>query len=290
MPFSLDIRTLSFTSGIIALFLALCMYYFRKTQKTYPGFNEWIAAALFNCGGMLLLSFRAYLPDFVTIIVANTCLVIFEVLLLIGFLKFVDANFNTLQLIIPLAIYTGLFLFFTYGIPHVAARIVTISLIFSIISGHCVYLGITFLKKELGFQNWLLVITFAFKTIWFLARSVLTLLFEFTITDFMSSGFIQEVSFIIYCLGNILIILNFIIMTAQKLSSDLIYAMKEIKNLESLLPICAKCKKIRNPEGRWEEIESYISTRTDTQFSHGLCDKCSDDLYGDQDWYKKIKK
>ena len=63
-----------------------------------------------------------------------------------------------------------------------------------------------------------------------------------------------------------------------------------ILTLKSLLPICAKCKRIRDDEGYWKEIEAYIETHTDSQFSHGLCEECSDKLYGNEAWYQNVKK
>jgi len=63
-----------------------------------------------------------------------------------------------------------------------------------------------------------------------------------------------------------------------------------ITTLKNLLPICAKCKKIRDDEGYWKEIESYIESHTESKFSHGLCEDCCDKLYGNEPWYKNSKK
>lgn len=57
--------------------------------------------------------------------------------------------------------------------------------------------------------------------------------------------------------------------------------MREVKVLEGLLPICSFCKKIRNQDGDWEVLESYISEKTDAEFSHGLCPACAKKHYGD---------
>lgn len=58
-------------------------------------------------------------------------------------------------------------------------------------------------------------------------------------------------------------------------------AREEIKALRGLIPICANCKKIKNSEGYWEQVESYLQRHTDANFSHGLCAECYDQLYGD---------
>lgn len=59
--------------------------------------------------------------------------------------------------------------------------------------------------------------------------------------------------------------------------------INEIKTLRGLIPICAKCKKIRDSDDYWHAIEDYISQHTQAQFTHSLCPECIDDLYPDWD-------
>lgn len=65
-------------------------------------------------------------------------------------------------------------------------------------------------------------------------------------------------------------------------------AEEEIKTLQGFLPICSVCKNIRDDQGYWNQIETYISNHSEVQFSHGVCEKCVEDLYSDQDWYQKM--
>ena len=64
-------------------------------------------------------------------------------------------------------------------------------------------------------------------------------------------------------------------------------ALSHIKNLEGVLPICSNCKKIRlegtDPQNQdsWIPVESYISKRTEAQFSHSICPECMKKLYPD---------
>lgn len=73
----------------------------------------------------------------------------------------------------------------------------------------------------------------------------------------------------------------------EDLIAQLQAALKEIKTLSGMLPICAACKKIRDDKGYWNQIESYIQKHSEAEFSHGMCPDCLDKLYGDQDWYQK---
>ncbi|MBI9097090.1 MAG: cache domain-containing protein [Spirochaetaceae bacterium] len=76
----------------------------------------------------------------------------------------------------------------------------------------------------------------------------------------------------------------------KSVNSELQNSLDEIRTLNGLLPICAHCKKIKDEKGYWNQIESYIESHTDALFSHGLCESCAQELYGDKKWYKKNKK
>ncbi len=65
----------------------------------------------------------------------------------------------------------------------------------------------------------------------------------------------------------------------EKLINKLEKALQEVKTLRGFIPICAKCKKIRNDEGYWQQIESYISQRTEAEFSHDICNTCAKELF-----------
>ncbi len=80
--------------------------------------------------------------------------------------------------------------------------------------------------------------------------------------------------------------------TKPFISAELLARVKthvQMKTLKGLLPICAKCKKIRDEQGFWDQIEHYLEKHTDTDFSHGLCDGCADEMYGHKQWYQKGK-
>ena len=67
----------------------------------------------------------------------------------------------------------------------------------------------------------------------------------------------------------------------QRKIIELKQALAEIKTLSGLLPICARCKKIRDDKGYWKQIEEYISTHSEAEFSHSICPQCARELYGE---------
>jgi len=60
---------------------------------------------------------------------------------------------------------------------------------------------------------------------------------------------------------------------------SLTLALEEIKTLRGIIPICASCKNIRDRAGYWNQLEAYISDRTEAQFTHGICPECCERLY-----------
>lgn len=65
----------------------------------------------------------------------------------------------------------------------------------------------------------------------------------------------------------------------ERLIEELQAALAEIKTLRGVIPICASCKSIRDDEGFWNRVESYISDHTPAVFSHGLCPDCLETEY-----------
>jgi tetratricopeptide (TPR) repeat protein len=56
-------------------------------------------------------------------------------------------------------------------------------------------------------------------------------------------------------------------------------ALEKVSTLRGLLPICASCKKIRDDDGYWHQVENYICDHSDAEFSHGICPDCMKQLY-----------
>lgn len=75
-----------------------------------------------------------------------------------------------------------------------------------------------------------------------------------------------------------LIYMNSVLGEKNKTLSDY---LAEIEILRGIVPICSFCKKIRDAEGNWSEVEAYVSKHSEAQFSHGFCPECGKLHYGD---------
>ena len=74
----------------------------------------------------------------------------------------------------------------------------------------------------------------------------------------------------------------------ERLISYLQEALANIKKLSGLLPICSTCKKIRNDDGYWQQVEAYISEHTQAEFTHGICPDCAQKALAEYERKKKM--
>jgi DNA-binding response OmpR family regulator len=67
-------------------------------------------------------------------------------------------------------------------------------------------------------------------------------------------------------------------------------AIVKIKTLQGLLPICSYCKKIRNDQDYWEQIETYVADHSQAEFTHGICPDCLEKhIKGQMEMLQKMK-
>jgi hypothetical protein len=94
--------------------------------------------------------------------------------------------------------------------------------------------------------------------------------------EWWNSG-IRLISFLVFALtfARIKELLN----RERELSGRLQASLDQVQELRGLLPICAACKRIRDDEGYWQQIEAYISTHSRAEFTHGICPECARQLY-----------
>jgi hypothetical protein len=67
----------------------------------------------------------------------------------------------------------------------------------------------------------------------------------------------------------------------RRLALLVIEDISEQEEIRRIIPICAKCKKIRNDEEYWDELEAYFKEHMDLDFTHGLCPQCFQEFMGE---------
>ena len=66
----------------------------------------------------------------------------------------------------------------------------------------------------------------------------------------------------------------FILVGFAALVHQIMRQQRQIRVLEGMLPICGFCKRIRDEEGQWRQLEMFITERSDASFSHTVCEQC----------------
>lgn len=206
-------------------------------RKAYPGFRLWASAFVVNGIGMIILGHRSLLPDFLTIVVANTLLVCHLAMINRGLILFTKQQAGFGPEILPVLLVAITFPYFTYVDPNVNARIFIISA-----SYIALYLrsGISISRPFLAHlrpANRLLSFIFFFSAGWFLFRAVITFFFEKQIANFMNAGLLHGGTVVIYCLASILIMTGLIIVNNQMVEIELRESEKRYRTLFDKSPL-----------------------------------------------------
>jgi sigma-B regulation protein RsbU (phosphoserine phosphatase) len=77
--------------------------------------------------------------------------------------------------------------------------------------------------------------------------------------------------------------------TLRERNEALSDALAQVKQLKGIVPICMHCKRIRNDENYWQQVEVYVAEHTEADFSHSICPECLEKHYPDYAKKKKVR-
>tara|TARA_B100000614_G_scaffold232549_1_gene227252 strand:- start:813 stop:1604 length:792 start_codon:yes stop_codon:yes gene_type:complete len=255
------------------------MLYVLKTRKTYDGFSQWAISSVIYIFALALLGLRNFIPDFFSVIVANTLIVTGNIFIAYGLERFTN-SVNRIWLFVLLATVMIIsFSFYTYFHPDTNARISIISSVIAVLYTYCAHVIHKQVPRLINTHNNFLVVTFSIQAIWLVLRIIQTVFVDDPVIDFMNAPAFHAITVIVFFCGNILITAGLIVLNFQRVEYDLSTVLAEVKTLRGLLPICASCKRIRDDHGLWNQIELYIENHSDAEFSHGICPECVQRLY-----------
>lgn len=277
-PF-LHMRTTFIAHFLGGLVLFVCLFHMARSRKIYPGFTWWTAGTLLYSAGYLLFALRGTIPDLLSILMGDFLIILSFLAIPYGLVLFTgrrESGWPYLALVA--ATMTGLFFFMAIR-PDVNWRIVILSvpLFYTMVRTWFVLKSHLFpLPKESSF---LLFLGLALAAPLSVARVIYTFVFESSVESYLSTSNVQILSnigfhgcYVLACLG--LCILNF-----QRVEFELKDTREDVKTLEGILPICASCKKIRDDQGYWRQVEAYIQSHSEAVFSHSICPECVEKLY-----------
>jgi len=217
-----DIRSRALTNLLLGLFLGVGSLVFARIHSSFRGFKSLGYSYFLFSLGFILLGLRQYIPNILSIIVANLVIVAGFSLLILGILKFLKyeiRNFAKVSVAL-LCVMTIAFVYFTYIQASVNARIVIIS---AIIAGHSLFVGFkVFTNKEQGILTFTGLLGFAFIYCAFVFLFRMYFAFnEPKLDDFMNAGTIHAFSLISLQFVTITSCFSLTISASQQLASEL---------------------------------------------------------------------
>lgn len=294
MEIYLNIRTLSLALFAIYFTLSICMFHYLYSRKTYPGFTVWVVAVSCLTVAALLLGLRGVIPDLFTVIIANGVGTVAFFLIYYGLRSFVQKTVNLKLHLIILSIYS-LFVFplITYTLVNLNLRISLVSFVSGMYLFLCATTLVQCARQRRVKLNQFLFITLLLLVVVRFSRGVYFLLLDHASPEYMGAGPFLGLMTLMTAVLTISLVIGMMQVNTEKLErehlvtiNDLRIALDEIKTLRGILPICSHCNKIRDNNGRWNRIESYIAKYSEAEFSHGVCQECAAKHYPDMNLYE----
>jgi hypothetical protein len=291
--FALDPRTIILVSMVMYFLLALAMVLFSASLKHQRGPGYWAAGtsgwALFS----LLLSFRGILPDWLTIIVANEGLVVCLCLVAQGLALLLGRRRPMAFHVLVCSAHLAGYLYFLYIVPSFSARVVLFSLAVVILATEMAK-SLLPIRRKPGDPTGLLVLFTLLACILAFSLRIGLTLFDTGLGLLQDRG-INVIFLVFFPMSVVALDFSLVALAASRFArqkeqanlnleqtnAQLQEALDNVKALSGLLPICAHCKKIRDDQGYWQQIEAYLQEHTGADFTHGICPTCAQELYGD---------
>lgn len=292
--YNLDTRVFVIVAALTSLCIGITFAFAWMIALKQRCIAIWASGFLLLALGYLLVGTRGIAPDLVSIMLANGLVITGGFGLIRGLDEFLGLRNKSWQLISTAAITLCLLLYYTYVQPSLNLRIVVVSAalgVFAFVAAWRLVVNVT--PKMHGIQTFVatLFTIHGFVMTYRIADSLLTT----TETDLFRPSVTAAISLLDFLLLFPCIGMGMLSMVhtrqAKELESEialrqaseieLLYtannlkdALAEIKTLKGIIPICAYCKKIRDDLGGWEQLEVYIRTHSDAEFSHGICPDC----------------
>jgi hypothetical protein len=275
----LDVFTLT-VAALATWVLATGLMLFKwRTGKTYPGFGHFVASISSVTIGSLLILFQGIKP---LMSVGSGLVNLGALYALFGARRFLQIERSTIPYWLGLVLTHILHTISLFIYPDVNMRILVMS---AFVSASCLLAGLELIRRRPSYLRTSCTFTacalfinglsFAFRASVVILQPVQT---------YFDAGVVQNVGFMASLVTAMLSSWGYVMMNSQRLEHDLEVASDElrtslndlqqrtgeIKVLSGLLPICASCKKVRDDQGYWQQIEGYIHDHSEAQFSHGL--------------------
>ncbi len=279
-------RVLLLVSAAVSGALALIMVVFLRGHQRHPGFLQWTVGTAMVSLTYLIAGLRGLMPDAISVLGVNVFTLATPPLFLDGYRRFLGLPTTRRVFWLLPAAALLVCVYFLVVDDDVSARTVTLMLACSVQFLAIVVLAVrhrpegrTLLVTALASQFAVLAAAMIARAAWVPARQDFSLLL---------ASPAQYAFFGLTLVLHLGITVTLILLTTERVALDLArahaevearvielqQALAEVRTLHGLLPICASCKRIRDEDDAWIQMEVYVRDHSHAEFSHGLCPEC----------------
>lgn len=292
--FGIDAKTLVIVASLTALSVGASFGFAWLAARKERCLAIWSVAFLLVATGYFLVWTRNVAPDFISIVVANSLIIAGGFALVHGIESFLEIQNTSWQLILcGIAAFTLLH-YYTYFQPSLDARIIIVSVTIGLFAFVCTWRLLRNYELELRKPQAFVAALFVLHGLIMVYRAIASM-FGSAGSELFTPNVATVASLLDFVILFPCVSLGLLSMVHARASVDLQCeneqrraseiklfqsaqnletALAEIKTLKGIIPICMYCKKIRDDFGAWEQLEVYISTNSDAEFSHGICPEC----------------
>lgn len=284
----MDPQTLYLVNIALPLVVSLILLSYRRWQVAWPGFAFWTAGTAGLAAGYAVMYYRPSLTVVAAVSLTHASFLAMTLLRLEGICRFLGKRSILRIGLVTTATELLLVLFFTVVADVIVARTILFN---GLLTFGCLYSGWMLIThrapgsrlpyRTLGALQAAYPVALVFNAVYSIATGTIGV--ASVGVPYLFAFFILEVA-----TGAAFLMVQG--KRAEEKTSeaeaelratvaDLEQALAEIRTLSGLVPICASCKKIRDDEGYWNEVEIYIRRHTQADFTHGICPECVSRLY-----------
>lgn len=272
---ALDLPTLFFIAGTVEFLLGCIFIYTYRTSKIYPGFSYASVSFLARGVGYILLLIGLKYLNLYIILVANILAILSLDLMFKSMRMYIDVNLRghySRYVVYAIALISySYYLFIDFNTD---SRIIIMRFCAAIVSAYICFYVYKYMSAGFSRERGFILVVFGLSALIYIVTGSQKFFIHIHHSQNLPNHSDQVWGFIIFICLSIATAIAFLNLNNRNLQLEHDAAQAKVRVLSGLLPICACCKKIRDNNNNWNNMENYISDHSEAMFSHGYCPDC----------------
>jgi hypothetical protein len=262
----LDIKTILTAVAVALSCSGVTLLLAQRLKLSVGGTTQWAWGGLLVAGGLALICLRGAIPDLASIWLANSAIICGSGFFYVGMRRFAGLPPSWWPFAAVTAAASGLLAWFTYVHPSLPLRVVVGAYTTGAFFAAAAWALLAGSGARQRPARRLTAFVFAAFAGVSLLRPAMELAQPVT-SQLLQAGpataifYLLSLAFVFCGTAGILA------MVGEQLQS-------ELRTLRGIVPICSHCKNVRDDDGFWRSVEEYLATRSEADFSHGICPEC----------------